>query len=236
MAMLLYDGPSVLTGEPIYAVLTGMENPSVNRKTGCMLQVWILVADVNPITALNTDRDESICGDCKLRGVNGKQRLCYVNVARAPTSIYKTKALWKPASNNGFKGRALRWGAYGDPTALPISLVKKYSALVKYHITGYTHQWRTCDPEFKHLFIASTDTEHEAKEAQALGWRTFRIKAPTAPKLAGERVCPASEERNYVRQCINCMACTGGVGANIVINIHGVNRLKYEQYISEVYQ
>ena len=47
-AHVLYEGPSLLDGEPIVAILTGLRSSSGNRKTGAMLQTWILRADVSP--------------------------------------------------------------------------------------------------------------------------------------------------------------------------------------------
>ena len=41
---IIYDGPSMLDGEPIVAIATMKTS---NRKTGEMVQVWILRSDVN---------------------------------------------------------------------------------------------------------------------------------------------------------------------------------------------
>ena len=67
----------------------------------------------------------------------------------------------------------VRLGTYGDPAAVPASI---WSDLVAYSDghTGYTHQWRT-SPGLRGLCMASVDSEEEAIEAWALGWRTFRV-------------------------------------------------------------
>ena len=49
--VILYEGPSLLDGEPIVAILTGLRSSSCNRKTGAMLQTWIMRADVSPAEA-----------------------------------------------------------------------------------------------------------------------------------------------------------------------------------------
>src|SRR6185369_1388684 len=46
---------------------------SDNAKTGNMIQVWILTAAVDPITAVQTGQDVKICGDCPHAGPFGKR-------------------------------------------------------------------------------------------------------------------------------------------------------------------
>ena len=65
--VILYEGPSVIDGAPIVAIATGLKSPSSNDKTGTMVQVWILRADVAPHEAQKTGADESICGNCPMR-------------------------------------------------------------------------------------------------------------------------------------------------------------------------
>jgi hypothetical protein len=65
--VILYEGPSVIDGAPIVAIATGFKSPSSNDKTGTMIQVWILRADIAPHEAQKTGADESICGDCPMR-------------------------------------------------------------------------------------------------------------------------------------------------------------------------
>lgn len=82
--VIVYDGPSLLNGERIVAVLTRRSN---NRKTGDMPQLWILVADLSPTKAAIVGADASVCGSCPLRG-DGRHRGCYVDLARAPMSVW----------------------------------------------------------------------------------------------------------------------------------------------------
>ena len=64
---VFYDGPSLIDGAPIVAIAV-LE--SENGKTGDMVQTYILRADVDPVSALRTGEDASICGDCVHRPAN----------------------------------------------------------------------------------------------------------------------------------------------------------------------
>ena len=116
--IVLYDGPSLITGRPILAIATGYLSPSQNAKTGPMVQTWILVRDMPPQAALDTGADDAICGDCPSRGalaelpkplprayrkrgtgwqrgeaisavsVAPRGRSCYVAVGKAPNGIW----------------------------------------------------------------------------------------------------------------------------------------------------
>ena len=65
---VFFDGASLIDGAPIVgiAVLS-----SVNRKTGNMVQTYILRADQAPLDAIRAGDDESICGDCVHRPALG---------------------------------------------------------------------------------------------------------------------------------------------------------------------
>src|SRR5512145_2281288 len=68
IGLVLYEGPSRITGEPIVVILTGLVRPSKNQKTGPMLQCWILRRDMNPIKAGERGKATltAICGVCAL--------------------------------------------------------------------------------------------------------------------------------------------------------------------------
>jgi hypothetical protein len=117
--MILYEGPSLLNGEPIVAIATGLASPSTNRKTGPMIQTWILVQDEAPHLAVKSGNDSAVCGDCPARG-----KWCYVTTFQGPRSIWET---WKrggypPSDLDELKGKAVRFGAYGDPAAVPFEV------------------------------------------------------------------------------------------------------------------
>jgi hypothetical protein len=58
---ILYEGKSVLDGAPIVYIATLSTS---NRKTGDMVQTWILRSDINPVEASKQKLDASICGNC----------------------------------------------------------------------------------------------------------------------------------------------------------------------------
>jgi len=232
--VLLYQGPSLLDGAPIVAIAIGLNSKSTNRKTGAMVQTYILRSDIEPTAAIKLGLDASICGNCRHRGDGtGKGRTCYVNVGQGPLGVYRAFkrgvypelpddiSLTKALSAVG-DGRAVRLGTYGDPAAVPASI---WSDLVAYSDghTGYTHQWRT-SPGLRGLCMASADSFDEEREAQQLGWRTFRVyltdtEIPT-PKTS---LCPASAEAGKKLTCAQCLACGGADGrkGSIYIPAHG---------------
>jgi hypothetical protein len=213
MSVLVYDGPSLLDGTPIIVTLSGVYTPSRNRKTGPMAQAHILVRDTPPHEAIKTGNDRAICGDCPHR--NGS---CYVLAHQGPLVAWRTAAA---PTRVGFQlhTRSVRLGAYGDPAAVPTRTWQQLLRGTKRH-TGYTHQWRDCDPALKTWCMASVDTDAEAADAQAKGWRTFRIRAPDTPTQSNEIECPHT---THGVQCINCGLCAGTSvdGKHIVQTVHG---------------
>ena len=220
---VIYEGLSPIDQQPIVAIATLKTS---NRKTGNMVQVWILRADVSPVDAISDGSDRSICGDCPHRKQSSTgRRTCYVNVGQAPLAVwraYKRGAYDKVESPQAvadlFKDRGIRWGAYGDPGILPIGVISNYNSLVQFH-TGYTHQWRH---GFTHdkigVFQASTDGLLDHLEASTLGWKTFTVvKKHEQPTYAKQ--CPATVE-NSQAQCITCSLCNGA-RSDIFVHAHG---------------
>lgn len=225
--MVVYEGPSELNGKPIVAIITGLVTPSTNRKTGPMAQLWILDATTEPHVAVKTGEDESVCGDCPARN-----KWCYVTTFQGPLSIYRT---WKRGGYQEFnpemlRDKVLRFGAYGDPAAVPIETIREIGRTV-HRFTGYTHAWKYCDSEFRQFCMASVDTLSDQQKAAELGWRTFRVTTPDSPKQRGESICPASEEAGHKINCYDCGACDGRrrpkVKSNIVIQAHGAKTKRY---------
>ena len=221
---ILYEGPSLIDGGPIFAALTGLDRPSQNIKTGPMLQTWILRSDIKPTDALKTGDDKSVCGLCPHRGTT-----CYVNVGQAPNNVYKSYIAGNFERTNlkklGYKQR-IRVASYGDGAAIPI---KVWDDLLSHASdwTGYTHQ-PLLSPELKRYCHASADTVEQAELYQNLGWKTFRIKAENEPLQKSEIICPSSKGV----QCITCLKCNGTT-QNVAIDVHGaqwkINRFM-EQY------
>lgn len=66
--MILYEGPSLINGEPVVAIAVEDSNP----KTGRMLMVHILLQDRPPSRAAFDGGDEAICGGCPFRALVGE--------------------------------------------------------------------------------------------------------------------------------------------------------------------
>lgn len=231
---ILWEGKSAIDGAPIMLVATGLKNSSVNEKTGALVQTWILRSDITPQEAVDSGADESICGACPHRGeiVNGKnvKRSCYVTIFQAPRNIYQTAKRGVYARIKGDKARALlsgrnvRLGAYGDPAAVPFHVWNRILA-DSARGTGYTHQWKKCDTRFARYCMASADDQQEAQEAQAMGYRTFRVGTKAESIVQGiEFLCPASKEAGQKTNCAACLACGGTSSKNrasVFIPAHG---------------
>ena len=232
IGIILYEGPSMLDGAPIVAIANRITSASNNEKTGAMVQTFIIRSDIGPMDALKSGADAAVCGDCKHRPANAGS--CYVNVGRSVASVYgayKRGRYARPGVDYDvrilpalFRGAIVRLGTYGDPTAAPFQIWRAVTVNAA-AVNGYSHQWRNpAFAAFKLLCMASADTEQEAQEAHAMGWRSFRVKTDAAAKLLGEVTCPASKEAGQKTVCASCKACGGSSSkarASIVINAHG---------------
>src|SRR4051794_12783897 len=95
----IYRGPSRIDGSPIIFAATGFIAPSVNVKTGPLIQTYFLVDGVHPLQASHSGQDVSICGTCRHRGEiiidpeTGKRRnvnrSCYVTLIHGPRLVYE---------------------------------------------------------------------------------------------------------------------------------------------------
>ncbi len=228
--VILFEGKSAIDGVTDIAVIaTCLKKPSKNRKTGEMIQVWILVKDQYPTEAMDSGLDSAICGNCPHRKIDGK-RTCYVT-PKAIGSVYRS---YKRGSypmynakkhNKYFRKRKVRFGAYGDPVCIPIEIVKKLSKLSKGH-TGYTHQWR--DPKFSNFqkyFQASCDNIIDFIDASSLGWSTFRVLKSVEDRQKGkEAICQGGIKTD----CETCVLCSGSEKrqTHVAVEAHG-NGKKY---------
>jgi hypothetical protein len=214
-----------------YAVIATLE--SENEKTGNMIQLWILVRDENPASALRKGKNHIVCFDCKHQGTNGfKDRTCYVNLGQGPRAVWKAysegKYPYLPIERypEVFTNRAVRFGAYGEPVLVPLPIVCAIVAIAD-GWTGYTHQWRKPEySEYRAYIMASCDSMAEREHAKADGWRVFRARTEDSPVLSGEIMCPAAEEMGKRTQCVRCKLCSGANGVNdprkdITIIVHG---------------
>lgn len=227
---VFYDGVSEIDGAPIIGIAVFQSD---NRKTGNMVQTYILRADQHPLDALASGDDASICGDCMHRGdiATGRKRTCYVNVGQSVAAVFGAWArgsypLIDPRdAARMLAGRTVRIGAYGDPAAIPAKHWRDLIAHADGH-TGYTHQWRQAHAQaLRDLVMASADSARDRDLARAMGWRTFTVRTADQPLAAREIACPASPEGGNRRQCITCKACDGAgdnaARASVSIVVHG---------------
>lgn len=245
---IIYRGPSLLDGSPIVVVAL---THSGNRKTGDMVQTYILADGPNPVEAARSGADAAVCGDCKHRPANGGA--CYVTLIHGPSSVWRglqrgiypvldgaDGATVAECLSALGAGRMVRLGTYGDPAAVPAWIWQALVAQAEGR-TGYTHQWANGDLSedyqlrpLRALVMASCDTEQEAQYAQQLGWRYFRVRGSLEePRMVREMVCPASEEAGKVRTCASCGACDGAQRgpskASVVIVVHGSKASRFAQ-------
>jgi hypothetical protein len=210
-------------------IATGFSKASDNRKTGDMVQVWILVKSVDPVEAIKTGLDRLICGNCVHRGDGtGGGRSCYVNVGQAPLGIWRA---WRAGKYptlqfmDIFAGRKVRFGAYGDPTHIPLSLALAIAG-VSSGWTGYTHQWRKPSLQgWRSILMASVDTTAELLIARSMGWSTFRV-TPDLDHHSFEKLCASDRDGT---PCIDCQACAGARSGirSVFIPAHGTGRRNF---------
>jgi hypothetical protein len=210
----LWRGPSLFDGGAIVLLASGLLNPSTNRKTGPMIQTWILSQDDLPMTVMQEGKDAPQCGTCPLR-----RKVCYVDL-RPVNGIWRK---WQAGDVPLWDGAAfrypLRMGAYGDPAMVPLAtwlpIIRAAPGW-----TGYTHQWRWCDPGWKAYMQASVETAADALVAQEAGWSTYRVALPDEPLLRREAECTYNVSS---LQCWACLKCRGDTGKNIVGRVHGLS-------------
>ena len=224
--LVMYRGPSQIDGQPIVVVAT---LKSSNRKTGDMVQTWILRENLHPVEASKRKDDVSICGNCPHRHATGGS--CYVNIGQAPASIWKSYRAGKYPSFDAekhsgfFAGRKVRLGAYGDPAAMPFNVAQQMVYLSDGH-TGYTHQAgrKFFDNRFLTLCQASADTPKQAVKLQQNGAKTFRVALKNDRLMPGEIEC-LSDTKGM--SCLECGLCDG-VTKNVMIRVHGSRASRFK--------
>jgi hypothetical protein len=233
IGLIIDQGNSPIDGKPYVAIAT---LKSKNSKTGDMIQVWIIRSDVSPLDAIASGQDYSICGNCPHRGVIGNivsadqkiERSCYVNVGREVMAIWKAYqakkyhgTYWPETVTAMFKGRRIRWGAYGDPSIINPDVVSYLNGLADGH-TGYTHQWKSDFAQvFKGVFQASCDGLQDYLDASAHGWKCFSVVAAGQESIGWDigKTCPATVE-NSEAKCLTCRLCDGAK-QDIKVEAHG---------------
>lgn len=233
---IIYRGPSLIDGKPIVAVAT---YSSRNRKTGTMVQTYIMVDGMKPTDASKCGADYSICGNCPHRGIatddptkkQAIRRSCYVVLGQGPTIVHKSieRGVYPTATGHDAiaaigRGKMIRLGTYGDPAAVPSYI---WDSLISDAIghTAYTHQSNCATADARpDLFMTSADTVEQAKAAWSRGERTFRVVSSTADIVRGKEIsCPASKESGQRVSCVDCKLCVGSsiAAKSIAIVAHG---------------
>jgi len=228
---ILYQGPSMLDGEPIVVIATMTTR---NVKTGDMVQTWILRSDINPVEASKLGQDSSICGNCPQRHHIGGA--CYVNIGQAPNQVYNSfkrgiYPVFDYAKHSQYlTGRKIRLGAYGDPAAIPFDIVAPFAKLGTGH-TGYTHQasHESFDDRYFSLLMASADTPKQSLALQARGAKTFRVALADDSLFEHETECLA-DSRGI--QCADCLQCDGQK-RNVAIQVHGSRKSNFKSSLIE---
>lgn len=225
-------------GKNYVCIGTGFYGDSKNEKTGAMIQIATIRSDIDPVEAIKTGKDATVCFNCKLRGMS-----CYVNVGQSISNIYDTYKAGKYSFicdvdqlksiddietyiNTGkwdlFNGKKVRFGSYGDPVKIPFPIVQKIVESSDGH-TGYTHQWKeSLFSSYKKYFMASCDTTEDYAKAKKLGWNTFRVSPEWKIKLPDEKACEFSLSG---KQCIDCLKCSGTSSPkseDIYVKVHGM--------------
>ena len=218
----------------IFASIHKIKTKSLNSKTGDMVGLYVMPIDFSPSDAIKLKMDNLTCGDCLLRPSKGGP--CYVNtpwLKGAWGSVKGQMTRWM----KGYFKKPVRFGVWGDPAFVPLSILRKLAKKHKKH-TGYTHQWLNVNSDYSEILMASIDnlladkmgiTPIELKrKANKLGYRTFRVINEGQPIDHDEILCPNS---SHGTQCADCGLCNGASSAkNIYIMIHGPqNKVKSYQ-------
>lgn len=215
----------IYQSKTIIAIAT---SESVNAKTGSGVQIWILDARMHPVESRRGGHDaENQCKGCPLASENG----CYVNAnplsaiwRKYTAGGYSMLRLGSPEFDSLFAGQYVRFGAYGNPSALPILLIEYIAGLAS-RFTGYFHDWHQMPASkaraYGRFLMASCETSNW-QQAQALGLRTFTTCSdPVDIKGAGME-CLADAKG---MQCKECGLCDGTARArklpSVWIRVHG---------------
>jgi hypothetical protein len=104
--LCVHDGPSRIDGVRTIVLLSGFTRPSINGKTGDMLQAYVLRADMAPSDAAASGADATVCGTCAMRPLLVKRArkrgrddiACYVDKVRGPDGVWHSWAAGKVES------------------------------------------------------------------------------------------------------------------------------------------
>ena len=181
--------------------------------------------------------DSKNCLDCPLSSNSGNGE-CYTHKPRQYSGfLSQLRSLGKNPSSISQEGLTqelrkqlfrmsnglyVRFGAYGEPSLMPVDLVRSMVIACKTW-TGYTHQaHQEWAKDYAMYFQASSHSDQEADMLRDYGgWRSFIVTDKNTTSNAVQ--CPASAEAGYKSICSKCGLCSGisGKGSkNIKIQNH----------------
>lgn len=168
--------------------------------------------------------DGSVCFDCPFSVSNGaKLSACYTHKLMQYSGFLSSlrsvrmESTWDEIPElsadivseivSACNGLYVRFGTYGEPSLIPLSLMASITLQAK-NWTGYTHQWLR-KPEYSAFLMASVHNSAQAEFAAKQGWRSF---VATKQGIQGLVNCPASEEAGFRSTCSKCGLCSGSEG------------------------
>jgi hypothetical protein len=170
-------------------------------------------------------KDGSVCMDCPFAVSNGaKLSACYthkmmqysgfLSMLRGIAKVWgdfenlpEYNATIESLIHQMSVDRYVRFGTYGEPSLIPLDLVRHMTLRAK-NWTGYTHQWMR-KTEYAPYFMASTHNAIGEKIAREKGFRSFVASKNVIEELVN---CPASEEQGFRSNCSKCGLCSGTNG------------------------
>lgn len=187
---------------------------SSNSKTGNVIQQWITPKDWERDKGdgrekIDLKESSDACNECPL------MQTCYVKkgfpamglISSSKSKNHETLHWYRVPER--FKDKFIRFGAFGEPVLTGYDETKLLTELCK-NWTGYTHQWRNLDYHWSNeYFMASVEDDKGKREANALGYRTFRVGSNVDEMLHDEVLCPASKEAGRKATCEQCGLCKG---------------------------
>ena len=197
---------------------------SGNRKIGKAIQIWIVPKSETVTDSRRNGNDaKTQCKGCPLASNHG----CYVGSYYVDAIQKSAWAGKKPRAKNRqqivdlVKGKFVRFGAYGNPSMIPLSLVK----LIADNASGWTGYFHDCHQmsqakakTYAHYFMVSREPSN-MHEALSKGFRAFVTRSPSGPIPDGLTDCPSSRGVT----CSQCQLCSGTSkrARSISIPVHG---------------
>lgn len=208
---------------------------SKNIKTGRSIQIWIMDARMHPTESRKGADADNQCNGCEFASKQG----CYVNdnplgaIWRAyQRGSYEYLHMGTREWHEFFSVPYVRFGAYGNPSHLPLEMVHSITSLAT-RITGYFHDWHQMPVDlaksYGRYFMASTNAGN-VEYAKNLGLRTFTV---SEKPLVNDIECLADAKG---LQCSECGLCDGNNRRSslpsVWINPHGYQLKKAKEAIA----